>query len=335
MAPAAGSETCPPPVGAPRGAARLRLGYACMNLTLGLTTSHTTRLATLAAPGGAAKLRGLVERNLCELQAILAWNAAAGYDLFRLGSSLVPFASHADFPYDWAAEHAPRLREVGRFAQKLGLRLSMHPGQYCNPGSPDDRVVADSLRELAYAARVMDLLGARDGVVVIHLGGVYGDRDASVGRFVDVLSREKRILRYLAVENDERCHHAGQVYDAATRLGVPMIFDLLHHRLNPGGLSEPDAVALAFDAWPAERGRPKFHLSTQAAGGKPGTHADCIDAADLSRMVELFAGREADLMLEAKWKDRCLPLEAVQQLRHGAPIAPKVSRGACPARGAE
>ena len=303
----------------------LRLGYACMNLTLGLTTNHTTRLAMI---GDAERMRGLVRENLASIPPILAWNAAAGYRLFRIGSSLVPFASHPDFPYDWAVEHAAALKSVGRFAERLGQRLSMHPGQYCNPGSPDDKVVADSLREIEYATRVMELLGLKDGVVVIHLGGVYEDRAASVARFISVMRRQKRALRYLALEHDERCYNARQVYEAATELGVPMIFDLLHPRLNPGDLTEEAAVELTYETWNAAgRERPKFHLSTQAEGAKPGTHADCISAEDLSRMASLLAERDSDLMLEAKAKDRCLPIEAVRAAAEGPPEAAAAARG--------
>lgn len=297
----------------------LRLGYACMNLSLDLTTNHTTRLALVK---DADKVRKIVEHNLCNIMPILAWNSAVGYDLFRIGSSLVPFASHPDFPYDWATEHAAKLKEIGQFARKLGQRLSMHPGQYCNPGSPDGKIVADSLREIGYSAKVMELLGSKDGVVVIHLGGVYDDRAGSVKRFLDVLTREKRILKYLAIENDERSYNAQEVCDAATQLGVPMIFDLLHHRLNPGNLSEEEAVDLAYDTWDQEkRGRPKYHLSTQAMGAKPGTHADHIDPADLVRMAELIGDRDADVMLEAKVKDQSLPLDAVRAIHAGTPVA--------------
>ena len=78
---------------------------------------------------------------------------------------------------------------------------------------------------------------SRDPVIVIHLGGAYEDREASVNRFVDVLRDETEILRSLALENDERVWNAAEVLDAAERLGVAgvgVIVDNLHHALNPG-----------------------------------------------------------------------------------------------------
>src|SRR5215207_11591815 len=43
----------------------------------------------------------LVWENLLGLEAILRWNAEHGVNLFRMGQSLIPFASHPAFPYDW------------------------------------------------------------------------------------------------------------------------------------------------------------------------------------------------------------------------------------------
>lgn len=296
----------------------IRVGYACMNLTLGLTTSHTTRLARLDDP---ERVQRIVHENLSAIEPILRWNVERGFGLFRLGSSLIPFASHEDFPYDWVELHGPRLRLIGDVARRLGQRLSMHPGQYTTPGSPDPGVARRSIAELDYAATVMDHVAPDDGVVVLHVGGVYGDRAATLDRFVETLRRYPSILNRLALENDERLWSADQVHEAATRLGVPMIFDTLHHRLNSGDWPEQEALEKALETWERARPgqRPKMHISSQLEGGRLGAHADAIAPPDWHALLELVDDRDVDVMLEAKLKEGALPAEAVRARQEVAP----------------
>jgi UV DNA damage endonuclease len=179
----------------------IRFGYPTQNLTIPASTSRTLWLANLT---DAEKVRGLVRENIADLMRILRWNAEHGVGLFRMGQNLIPFASHPAFPDDWETEHGETLREVGELARDLGIRLSMHPGQYINPGSLKPEVVERSLSELRYVARVFDLLGSSDGVAVLHMGWAYADKQGSAARFIEVMRAEAQILRYLALENDER-----------------------------------------------------------------------------------------------------------------------------------
>ena len=278
----------------------IRVGYPAQNLTLPATTNRTLRLAGL---GDAEKVRALAWENLLGLEAILRWNAERGLRLFRIGQGLIPFASHPAFPYDWADEHGDDLRELGDLARTLGVRLSMHPAQFINPGSPNPRTAERSLEELRYATRIFDLLGNEDAVVVLHLGGAYDDRPAAVSRFVEALGPEPEILRYLALENDERIWTVAEVLQASLALGIPAIVDNLHHRLNPGGLTLREALDLALPTWEARGVRPKIHLSSQDPKKRPGAHAYSIEPADLETVTGALRGRVTDVMVEAKGKD--------------------------------
>jgi len=151
----------------------MRLDYPARNLTIPASTNRTLRLASL---GDAPKVRAPAWENLLGLETILRWNAARGICLFRMGQSLVSFASHPAFPYDWEAEHGDELREIGELACSLGIRLSMHPGQFIQPGSLKPGISERSLAELRYAARVFDLIGTPDSVIVLHMGAAHDDR---------------------------------------------------------------------------------------------------------------------------------------------------------------
>lgn len=273
-----------------------RLGYACQNLSLPATTNHTVRLATLAG------VESRIEANLQDLERMVRWNHAQGLGLLRIGSSMIPFASHADFPYDWRARHGDELARVGRIARELGVRLSQHPGQYIQPGSRDEGVAERSLAELRYSAALLEELGAADGVMVLHLGGAYGDHATTRARFVERLQAHPELLRWLAVEHDEKVWSFDQVLPAAQALGVPVVVDNLHHRLKPGTVSLAEALRLARPTWRGRR--QKVHLSSQKAGAAAGAHSDRILRADFEELLEAWGSDEPlDVMVEAKEKD--------------------------------
>ena len=284
------------------------LGYPTQNLTIPASTNRTLRLASL---GDAEKVRALVWENLLGLETIVRWNAGHGIRLFRMGQSLVPFASHPAFPYDWEAEHGDDLREIGELARALGIRLSMHPGQFIQPGSLKPEVSGRSLGELRYVARVFDFIGSPDSVIVLHMGGAYEDRPATAARFVETMRPETAVLRYLALENDERVWAVPEIVDAAHSLGIPAITDAFHHDLNPGGLTLEGALDLSLSTWEPRGIRPKLHLSSQDPEKQTGAHAYLVDARDWHRLLSALDGREADVMVEAKGKEQALaPLGA-------------------------
>ena len=281
----------------------IRLGYPTQNLTIPAGTNRTLRLANLRDKD---KVRGLVRENIAGLTTILPWNAARGIWLFRIGQAIIPFASHPDFPYDWEEEHGPELRQAGKLAREFGIRLSMHPGQYIQPGSLKPEVVGRSLAELRYVARLFDLVGSTDSVLVLHMGGAYEDRAATARRFAGVLRSETDVLRYLALENDERVWAVPEIVETAGYLGIPAITDAFHHGLNPSALTLEEALDLSLPTWQARGDRPKLHLSSQDPEKQPGAHAYSVDLVDWRALVDALRGREADIMVEAKGKEHAL-----------------------------
>jgi UV DNA damage endonuclease len=281
----------------------VRFGYPTQNLTIPAGTNRSLRLANLRHED---KVRALVRQNIEDLEAILRWNAEHEVPLFRMGQAMIPFASHPQFPYDWEAEHGAELRRAGEVARELGIRLSMHPGQYIQPGSLKPGVAERSLLELRYVARIFDLLGSPDSVLVLHMGGAYADKPGTSERFVEVMRPETDVLRYLALENDERVWAVPEIVETAKALGVPAITDAFHHGLNPAGLTLEEALDLSLPTWADQRGHPKLHLSSQDPEKQPGAHAYSVYAKDWKELVEALGGRDADVMIEAKGKEHAL-----------------------------
>lgn len=283
----------------------MRIGYPCVSRLTGRTTNHETILRA-ATP---EKLRALTRQNLADLREILRHNLAHGWLLFRIGSSVVPFASHPVNALDWQAEFEQDLTEIGAFARNNGMRLSFHPGQYTVLNSPDPQTVRRAIEEIAYSAAFLDALGMDTASkIVIHLGGIYGDKPAALARFVEtVTALGDSLRRRLVIENDEHSYTPTDALWVSARTALPVVFDNLHYAANPGPGWLDDLLEQIFATWKPEDGVPKVHFSSQAPGGRIGHHADYADPDEFQAWRLRWAQfGDFDLMLEAKAKDEAL-----------------------------
>ncbi len=97
----------------------------------------------------------------------------------------------------------------------------MHPGQFVILNSPNFKVLENSIRELEYHFWILDRLGVEnDGVVIVHIGGVYGQKERAIDRFENV-EKHSWLKRRLAVENGERLFNSQEVLKIAETLGIP------------------------------------------------------------------------------------------------------------------
>lgn len=275
-----------------------RIGFACVTHDGSLSTNHTLRLADLSP----AKVTGSGSRNLDDMEKILFGMAQGPLRLFRLGGSTIPFASHASMDFDWREIFRGRFREIGDTYAPQGFRFSMHPGQYCVLNSLNPLTVASAIREIDYAVTVLDLMGLdKEHKVVVHGGAVAGDREASTARLTEAVGNlPQRIKDRLVLENDERLFNVEQIAPVGETTGVPIVFDIHHHRINPGSLSAEDAIARVCATWGDVR--PKFHISSQKPDARLGAHDDNVFAEDIDILSDAIRC-DIDLMVEAKGKE--------------------------------
>lgn len=85
---------------------------------------------------------------------------------------MFPFASHKQFGY--SLEYCSALlKEAGDLANKYGHRLTTHPGQFTQLGSPKSKVTDAAVRELNYHCQMLDLMGVgSDGVMIVHVSNM-------------------------------------------------------------------------------------------------------------------------------------------------------------------
>jgi UV DNA damage endonuclease len=280
----------------------MKIGYACINLSLACRSSRTFRLKSYSA----GNMERTVGGNLSCLQEQLRYNLEHGIFYFRISSDLIPFASHPVCEYPWQREDRSEFKSIGGFISEHAMRVTMHPDQFILINSLDEGIHERSVAELVYHAQVLDLMGLDPShKIQIHVGGVYGDREASVSRFVSRYRRlPAKVKRRLVVENDERSYGLADCLEVNARTGVPVVFDTLHHSANNRGEKLREALRAAGSTWGEKDGPPMVDYSSQRKGGKPGAHAYALDSGDFRSFLKAARGLDFDIMLEIKNKER-------------------------------
>lgn len=280
----------------------MRIGYACVNTQLP-SSARTLRLTNVTAD----RLRQLIAANLDALEAIVRWNEENEIQVFRLTSSLIPFASHAANQLPWWEEFAGRFDAIGARWRSAGARISTHPGQYTVLSSAQSTVVTAAVAELEYQAQLLASFGLdRSHKIVLHVGSGASDPRAARERFSAGFERlPPEVRERLVLENDERWP-LEEVLPLAELLGLPIAFDVFHDELaqSAGGLRVRELVLLAAATWRPGDGRQEVHFSTQEPDRRPGAHAESVDLDAFAAFVDEVGDLPLDCILEVKDKEQ-------------------------------
>lgn len=172
-------------------------------------------------------LRELYLDNLSRLNRALDYCRERGLELYRMTSSLFPFADDASGA-GVLEELSEEVGRVGRRACELNIRLVLHPDQFVVLSSDSQSVVENSIRILETHARVMDLLEQPRSTWALM--EIHGGKSGRSERLVEVLrSLPEAIATRIALENDEYAYGAEEILEVCHAAGVPMVFDAHHH----------------------------------------------------------------------------------------------------------
>ncbi len=279
-----------------------------------------TGAACLGREAAIAKISRLCQANADALAEAITYCGDHGIGCFRINSQILPLKTHPQQGY--AIEELPeaesilkRFRECRELAHRRSVRLTFHPDQFVVLNSPRPEVVEASLRELEYQAEVADWVGA--DVVNIHAGGVYHDKPKALETFARNLGRLSDLARSrLTVENDDESYSPSDLLPLCRAEGIPLVYDVHHHRCWPDKLTEAEATDLAVATWNRE---PLMHISSPWDGWdriEPYRHADYIDPDDFPAC---WLGRDLTVEVEAKAKEDAV----LRLMRHlqGMPVA--------------
>ncbi|KAJ8521824.1 hypothetical protein ONZ45_g1535 [Pleurotus djamor] len=290
-----------------------RLGYACLNTVLrnkkpaneAIFCSRTCRLDTLKQKGiEFAKELGV--QNVEDLLKMIQWNEDNNIRFMRISSELFPYASHGVHGYSLSF-CAPLLAKVGELANKYNHRLTTHPGQYTQLGSPKPAVIAAAVRELKYHCEMLDLMGiGKDGVMIVHGGGVYGDKPSAIERIKKTITEvlPQNVRDRLVLENDEICYNAEDLLPICEELQVPLVFDYHHDALYPSNIPRTEIISRANAIFHSRGIKPKQHLS-EARQGAETLMEKRKHSARCERLPDELDD-DMDLMIEAKDKEQAV-----------------------------
>lgn len=263
----------------------MRIGYPCINWTLGCKGGRTFRLKSYSEE----RLKEISENNLGCLLKILKFNAEQQILFFRITSDLIPFASHPINTFDWQDCFGPKFEEIGDSVRKYNMRISMHPDQFTLVNSIDKDIFKRSCKELAYHSRILDLMRLDTSAKIqIHIGGVYGDKEKSMERFVKrFFELEEWIRRRLAIENDDKLYNLQDCIGISNETRLPVLFDVFHHRINSSGETTNTAIQLSSKTWKEKSdGIPMVDYSSRRINGSLRQHAESIDLGDFRNLLK-------------------------------------------------
>ena len=299
----------------------LRFGLCCQFLDADIKFRTATHryVAGLEPAARREYLAGIARDNAGALLAAVAECRRLGIGAFRINSQVLPLSTHPQSGYrlrgiDPDGSIEALFRRAGEAARDADVRLSFHPDQFVVLNSEREAVVASSVGELDYQAAVAELVGA--DTIVFHGGSTAGGAPAALERLERGIERlSERARRRAALENDDRHYTPADLLPLCRRLGIPLVYDVHHHRCRPDGLSVEEATALAAETWGTRE--PYNHISSPRDGWgapNPRPHADFIDPADFPAA---WLGARMTVDVEAKAKERAVV--AIRKAVYGEP----------------
>ena len=296
----------------------IQLGLCCLNIELreqkpSVFASRTMIIRTIKEQG-ISVLKSKIIQNLRDVLKMMDWNEKHGIKVFRLSSGMFPHMSNSkieNYTYDFAI---PLLKEIGEKSKLLNQRLTFHPGQYNVIGTPNPNAFQQTIRDLSYHADVLDRIGVGcDSVMVIHGGGLYGDKKKTIKRWCEQFYLlPKNVQKRIVLENCEKCFSIVDCLKVSKIVNIPVVFDTHHFncykKLHPNEKFLPAAnyMGAIIQTWKRRGIKPKFHISEQGSG-RIGHHSDYVERIPKYLLdIPTLYDTDIDIMIEAKMKEKAI-----------------------------
>ena len=297
----------------------IQLGLVCLNTVLRkqkpfpVFASRKMIIRTIKEKG-IANLKAKIIQNLKDVLTMMDWNESNGIKVFRLSSEMFPHKSNPkveDYDFDFAKD---LLKQIGEKSKKYNQRLTFHPGQYNVIGTPNEKAFQQTINDLSYHADVLDLMGlGKNSVMVIHGGGIYGDKKKTKQRWCRQYQLlPEKIKKRLVLENCEKCFSIVDCLQVSQKVNIPVVFDTHHFEcykiLHPEEKFKEPAFYMShiLKTWNKRHIKPKFHVSEQGSG-RCGHHSDYIEVIpDYLLNIPKIYYQAIDIMIEAKMKEQAI-----------------------------
>jgi UV DNA damage endonuclease len=137
------------------------------------------------------------------------------------------------------------------------------------------------------------------------VGGAYGNKNASIKRFIKNFQILPEIIkRRLVIENDHQRFHLKDCLKISEKISIPILFDYFHHKIYNSKDEFHQQFADYVNSWGEIDGIPLCDYSSQQQNRTIGSHAYTIDLEDFRYFLELIKPYDIDIMLEIKDKEK-------------------------------
>ena len=296
---------------------KIRLGYACVPVTIDETSSHSLTYTNYKKLGhkGNDKLDSVIKSNFESLEKILKYNIRNDITFFRMTSELIPLANHPDVHYDFINQYKDYYKKIGNIIKENNLRVDIHPSAYTVLNSVNDEVVASTINILRIYQKMYKSMDI-ESKIVLHVGSKVGGKRLGIKRFIDNFNKlDKEVQKLVVVENDDKSYNIRNVLNLCEKIDIPMVLDYHHFKVNKNNEKIEDYIERIFNTWKKEI--PKVHFSSPKDKKNKRSHNDYINVDDFIDFIERikFTKRDFDVMIEAKKKDDAL-FRLIRQLKY-------------------
>lgn len=300
---------------------KVRLGYVALSKALDdVTTSSTITYTNYINKNyNTSKLLEITKNNLDSLYEIIKYNVKNNFHFYRLTSKLVPLATHDKVDFDYTTPLLDEYKKIGKLINDNNIRVDTHPDQYAVLNSMDSKIVKNTVEILEYHYKIMDAIGIKDKIIILHVGSSACGKKASITRFINNFNKlPDHIKKCIAVENDDKVYNIKDVLELCHKINVPMVLDYHHFICNNEKEDINDYLKEIIDTWDGKL--PKMHFSSPKSKLKKEfrSHSDYINKECFIKFINILKkqDKDIDIMLEAKAKDdavsrlvRCLKYE--------------------------
>ena len=300
---------------------KVRLGYVALSKALDdVTTSSTITYTNYINKNyNTSKLLEITKNNLDSLYEIIKYNVKNNFHFYRLTSKLVPLATHDKVDFDYITPLLDEYKKIGKLINDNNIRVDTHPDQYAVLNSMDNKIVKNTVEILEYHYKIMDAIGIKDKIIILHVGSSACGKKASITRFINNFNKlPDHIKKCIAVENDDKVYNIKDVLELCHKINVPMVLDYHHFICNNEKEDINDYLKEIINTWDGKL--PKMHFSSPKSKLKKEfrSHSDYINKECFIEFINILKkqDKDIDIMLEAKAKDdavsrlaRCLKYE--------------------------
>lgn len=298
---------------------KIRLGYVALSKTIDITTSSTITYTNFENENSPYdKLNNIINNNLDSLIEILNYNIKNNIHFYRLTSKLIPLATHDKINYDYINPFIDKYNIIKYIINNNDIRIDVHPDQYAVLNSVNPSVVKNTIEILEYHYKILDVLGIKDKIIILHIGGNNFGKEKSITRFINNFNKlPKYIQECIAIENDDKIFNINDCLSISNILNIPVVLDYHHFICNNDNTPIENIIEKVFNTWKDRI--PKIHFSSPKSKLKKEfrSHHDYIDSnsfIDFLNKIK-FINKDFDIMFEAKAKDEAL-FKLVRELKY-------------------